>query len=90
MLRSSGAYVFYKRVVLQNVGKFTEKQVCGSLFLIKLSLHLYLKGNPAHVFSCEFFKIIKDNFFKKHLRSTASECWQLEKSSWLLVKDISF
>ena len=73
MLRSSGAYVFYKRVVLQNVGKFTEKQVCGSLFLIKLSLHLYLKGNPAHVFSCEFFKILGNTFFTEHVRATASD-----------------
>ena len=90
MLRSSRAYVFYERGVLQNVAKFTEKHVCQSLFLIKLSLHLYLKRNLAHVFSCEFFEIIKDNFFKKHLRSTASECWRLEKSLWFLIEDISF
>ena len=41
MLRSSHAYVFYKSGVPQNVAKFTEKQVCRSLFLIKLSLQLY-------------------------------------------------
>ena len=41
------------------------------------------------MFFCEFFKIIKGNFFIKH-RATFSECWRLEKSSWLLVilKDI--
>ena len=43
---------------------------------------------PAHVFSCEFFKSIKGNILIKHLRATASECWRLEKSSWLLVEDI--
>ena len=37
--------------------------------------------------SCEFFEFIKDNFFIKHLRATASECWRLEKSSWLLVEE---
>ena len=36
------------------------------------------------MFSCEFFEIIKTNFFIKHLRAAASECWRLEKSSWLL------
>ena len=41
------------------------------------------------MFPCEFFEIIKGNFFIKHLWASASECWQLEKSSWLLSK-ISF
>ena len=59
MLRSSHAYVFYKSGVLQNGAKFTEKQVSQSLFLIKLSLQLYLKKTPAQLFFYEFFKIIK-------------------------------
>ena len=42
------------------------------------------------MFSCEFFEIIKDNFFIKHLPATDFECLQLEKSSWLLVEDITF
>ena len=59
-----------------------------SLFLLKLSLQLYQNKAPARVFSCESFEIIKDNFFIKHLRATASEYWRLEKSSWLLFEDI--
>ena len=43
MLRSSRAYVLYTKHVLESVAKFTEKQVCQSLLLIKLSLQLHLK-----------------------------------------------
>ena len=74
MLRSSRAYVFYKRDVLQNVAKFTEKHVCQSLFLINVKLATLLKKDSDNVYSYEFFEIIKGNFFIKHLRETASEC----------------
>ena len=86
MIRSSRAYVFYKRDVLQNVAKLTEEHVYRSLFLIKLSLQL--KKSLRH--SCEFFEIIKGNFFIKYLRASIFECWRLGKSLWLLVKDIIF
>ena len=42
------------------------------------------------MFFCEFFEIIKDKFFIKHLRETTFEFWRPEKSSWLLVEDIIF
>ena len=59
--------------------------------LLKLSLQLlYYNKTPAHAFSCEFLEIIKENFFIKHLRATASECRRVKKSSWLLVEDIIF
>ena len=90
MLRSSRKYAFYKRGVIQDFAKFMEKHKCWSLFLIKLSLQFYLKKTPAHTFSCEFFEISKGNFFVKHFPVTTSECWQLEKSSWLLVENITF
>ena len=86
MIRSNRAYVFYKRDVLQNVAKLTEEHVYRSLFLIKLSLQL--KKSLRH--SCEFFEIIKGNFFIKYLRASIFECWRLGKSLWLLVKDIIF
>ena len=41
MLRISHAYVLYKRGVLQNVAKFTEKHVCRSLVLKRLSSQLH-------------------------------------------------
>ena len=56
----------------------------------KVKLETLLKKTSTQVFSYEFFEIIKGNFFIKHLRASASEYWQLEKSSWLLVKDIIF
>ena len=36
LVTSSRSYVFYKRVSLQSLAKFTEKHLCWSLFLIKL------------------------------------------------------
>ena len=50
--------MFYAKDLLQNVARFTEKHECRSLFLIKLSLQLYLK-RLTQAFSCEFFEIIK-------------------------------
>ena len=35
---------------------------------------LLKKDSGVRVCSWEFFEIIKDNFFIKHLRATASEC----------------
>ena len=35
---------------------------------------LLKKDTGVRVCSCEFFEIIKDNFFIKHLRATTSEC----------------
>ena len=62
MLRISRTYVFYKRGVLQNVTKFTEKTRVAELIFKKVKLATAFKKTPAHVISCEFFEIIKDNF----------------------------
>ena len=51
----------------------------------KVKLATLLKKTLTQVFSCGFFEIIKGDFFIKHLRVSASECWRLEKSSWLLI-----
>ena len=37
-----------------------------------------------------FFQIMKDTFLIKQLPVTASECWRLGKSPWLLIDDIIF
>ena len=66
-----------------------KARVLESIFN-KVKLATLLKKTLRQVFSCEFFEIIKGDFFIKHLRVSASECWRLEKSSWLLVKDIIF
>ena len=57
--RSSRPKVLYKKRVDKNLGKFTGKQLCRSLFfLIQIkSLKPHDKETPAQVFSCEFSKI---------------------------------
>ena len=52
--------VFYKKSVLKNFAKFTEKHLWQSLFFNKV------------VFSCELCEIFKNIFFTEHLRTTAS------------------
>ena len=94
MLRSSRAYVFYKRDVFQDVTKFTEKHVWQNLFIIKLSLQLYYRKTPTQVFSCEFFEIIMGKFFIKHLWrlllnaddwKNTRDCWYLFLTLWGLT-----
>ena len=50
---------------------------------------LLKKDSDTGVFLWIFWNYYGQIFFKTPL-ATASECWRLEKSSWLLVKDISF
>ena len=52
--------VFYKKSVLKNFAKFTEKHLWQSLFFNKV------------LFSCELCEIFKNIFFTEHLRTTAS------------------
>ena len=52
--RSSRPEVFYKKDVLRNFAKFTEKHLCQSLFFNKETL--------AQVFSCVFCEISKNIF----------------------------
>ena len=73
MLRRSRTYVLYKGYSSKCCKIYKKTRVPESIFN-KLKLASVLKKTPAHVFSCEFFEIIKDNFFIKHLRATASEC----------------
>ena len=74
--RSSHRRCSIENGVLVNFAIFTGKRRCKSLFF-------YLKCSPkacnfikkeilAQVFSCEFCKDFKNNFFTEHLRATAS------------------
>ena len=59
-----------KNGVLRNFSKFTGKNLCQSLFLIKLQAWpatLLKKETLAHVFSCEFCEISKNTFFTEHV-----------------------
>ena len=67
--------MFYKKGVLKNFAKFTEKYLRWNLFFNKvadLSPATLLKKPPTQVFSCEFCKILKNNFSTEHLRKTDS------------------
>ena len=50
----------------------------------KVKLATALKNRLRHTcFPVNFSKLLRTTFFIKHLWATVSECWQLEKSSWL-------
>ena len=59
----------------KNIAIFTGKHLWCSIFLIKLQvfrLATYLKETPTPVFSCEYYKIVKETCFEKHLQTAAS------------------
>ena len=66
-LRSSRLWMVHKKFfVLKKFAQFTEKRPCWSLILNKVA-------NLAHVLSCEFSEIVKNNFLAGHLRLTTSD-----------------
>ena len=70
---------FCKKGVLKNFIIFTGKPLCRSLSLDKVhgsSLQFIKKDTPAQVFSYEFCKGFKNNYFVDHVRSATSgnEC----------------
>ena len=56
--------MFCKKVVLQNFAKLTGKNLCWSLFLIKLTM--------TQMFSYEFCEFLKNTFFYRTLPVAAS------------------
>ena len=63
-MQSLKSRLFYKKVVLRNFAKFTGKDLCQSLFLIKLHA-------SAQVFSVNFVKLLRTFF----LYNTSSSCF---------------
>ena len=56
--------MLYKKAVFKNLAIFTGKQLCWSLYLIKLE---------AQLFSCEYCKNFKNTYSEEHLQMAASE-----------------
>ena len=59
--------MFYKKGVLKNLAKFTEKHLFHSLFLNEIvdsSLQLYKKRDS----DCEFCEVFKNTFFHVSVR----------------------
>ena len=68
--------MFWKKGVLKNFEKLTEKHPSWSLFEIRLQvwgLQLYQKVTLTQVCSYEFCEIFTSTFFTEQLRATASE-----------------
>ena len=67
---SSCLQIFFKIGVLKNFTIFTGKQLCWSLFLVKLQgwrpMTLLKRDSNTDVFS-EYCKIFKNSFFIEHL-----------------------
>ena len=65
-----------KQSVLKNFPNFAGKNVCWSLFLIKLEFwgpKTLLKKTPTQVFSCEICKIFRNSYFPEDLQTACSE-----------------
>ena len=63
------------RKVLRNFAKFTGKHLCHSLFFNKAAGQrpaTLLEKTLLQVFSCKFYEISKNTFFKEHLWATDS------------------
>ena len=58
-----------KNGVLKNFTKFTEKHICGRVYLNVLQLYLK-RENLAQVFSCDFCETFKNTLFTEQLRAT--------------------
>ena len=79
--RSSHRRCSVRKSVLKNFSKFTGKQLCQSLFLIKLQACNFIKKETlARLFSREFCEISKNAFFTEHLWATASDIGFLSKT----------
>ena len=60
--------------VLKIFANFTGKNLCWSLFLMKLEIWgpvTLWKKTPTLVFSCEIFKLFKNIYFEEHLLTSA-------------------
>ena len=68
---------FCKKGVFKNFAKFTGKYLCQSLFLHKnaglpQTCNFFKKEALAQVFSCEFCKVFRNNFFYRTTPVAAS------------------
>ena len=69
--RSSDQRCSIKRPVLKNFAIFTRKNLRWS-FLRPSGMNIYQKEAPTQVLFCEYCEIIKNTYFEKHQRATAS------------------
>ena len=78
ILQKQPPEVFYEKSIFKSFAKITEKNLCQSLFLIKLqpsACNFMKKEALEQAFSCEFYKIFKNSFFTQHLWATACDSY---------------
>ena len=86
LFRSSRPEVFCKKGVLRNFAKLTGKHLCQELFFNKVAglrpdaCKFIKKEALAQVFSCEIFKISKNNFFHRTPLVAVSDLFKLKNS----------
>ena len=68
--------VFCKKDFLKISSNFTGKQLCWSLFLIKLQACIFIKKDSGRrrCFPVKFTKCLRTPCFEEHLRTAASAC----------------
>ena len=79
-----------KKDVLKNFAIFIEKQMCWSLFLIKLQAFRPKKETPKQVFPIEHCEFLKNTYLEEHQRTPASDghLYQLQFQIFVLMYDI--
>ena len=68
--------VLWNKVFLKNFANFTEKNLCWSLFLIKLQFWgpaTLLKKTLTQVLCYETCKLFKNNYFEEHVWTSTSK-----------------
>ena len=83
-IRSSHRICSVKKVVLKNFANFTGKNLCWSLFLIKLQFQgpaTLLKKTSTKVLPCEICEPFKSNYFEEHLWMSTSKLYLKKESN---------
>ena len=83
--RSSRSHMFFKVGVLKSYAIFAGKRLRWSLFLIKFQFLRpapLFKKNPTKVFSCEYWKVFKNNFFHRTFPVAASSTTTFRNYYW--------
>ena len=84
--------MFFKVDVLKDFAKFTRKNPCWSLFLIKLQIFrpaTLLKRDSHTGFSCKYCETFINSNFEKQQQTTGSECTTHVKNQSIDLKSKS-
>ena len=80
--KSSHLQMFFKLGVHKKSMIFAEKQLCWSLFLIKMQVCNFINEIPTQEFSCEYCKIFKSSIFYRTPLVASFGCSYQSKIFW--------